>query len=191
MITHLYVNTPCPCGAKHRLPVDPAGRVDPAQVEEAIGERTALVSLMVANNEIGTLHPIRAIGAVCKRRGVLFHTDAVQAVGKVPLDVEEMGIDLLSLSAHKIHGPKGVGALQVRSRDPHVRLLPLLEGGGHERGMRSGTIALSRPSTRPSAVCFGFATSRSTTPVFGARSGASGQLASATGRRLPSVSTSS
>jgi cysteine desulfurase len=98
---------------------------------------------MAANNEIGTLHPIKEIGKLCKKRGVLFHTDAVQAVGKVPVDVEKMGIDLLSISAHKIYGPKGVGALYVRRKDPRVRLDPLIDGGGHERGMRSGTLAVT------------------------------------------------
>src|SRR5271157_3468207 len=94
---------------------------------------------MTANNEVGTLQPIRAIGRLCKERGVLFHTDAVQAAGKVPLDVEEMGIDLLSLSAHKMYGPKGVGALYVRSRGPRVRIEPQIDGGGQEGGLRSGT----------------------------------------------------
>jgi cysteine desulfurase len=97
---------------------------------------------MAANNEIGTVQPIRAIGKLCKEKGVLFHTDAVQAVGKLPIDVEDMGIDLLSLSAHKIYGPKGQGALYVRKRDPRVRLEPQIDGGGHERGMRSGTLAV-------------------------------------------------
>jgi cysteine desulfurase len=97
---------------------------------------------MAANNEIGTLQPIKAIGRMCKEKGVLFHTDAVQAVGKLPLDVEDMGIDLLSLSAHKLYGPKGVGALYVRKKDPRVRLEPQIDGGGHERGMRSGTLAV-------------------------------------------------
>jgi cysteine desulfurase len=122
------------------LEVDQFGQVSAEQVEEAITDRTILVSVMAANNEIGTLHPIRAIGDVCKRRGVLFHTDAVQAAGKVPLDVEEMGIDLLSLSAHKMYGPKGVGALYVRRQSPRVRLEPMIDGGGHERGLRSGTL---------------------------------------------------
>jgi cysteine desulfurase len=133
------------------LPVDRDGRVAAEQVESALTERTVLVSLMAANNEIGTLHPVRAIGEVCKRRGVLFHTDAVQSAGKVPIDVEEMGIDLLSLSAHKMYGPKGVGALYVRRHGPTVRLLPLFDGGGHERGRRSGTLPV------PLIVGFGLA----------------------------------
>jgi cysteine desulfurase len=122
------------------LPVDELGRVTAAQVETAITEKTILVSVMAANNEIGTLQPIAEIGALCKARGVLFHTDAAQAAGKVALDVETLGIDLMSLSAHKMYGPKGVGALYVRARDPRVRLEPMLDGGGHERGMRSGTL---------------------------------------------------
>jgi cysteine desulfurase len=97
---------------------------------------------MAANNVIGTLMPVKAIGKLCKEKGVLFHTDAVQAVGKVPVDVEDMGIDLLSLSAHKVYGPKGCGALYVRKKDPRVRLEPQIDGGGHERGMRSGTLAV-------------------------------------------------
>jgi cysteine desulfurase len=122
------------------LPVDEYGRVSAKQVEEAITDRTILVSVMAANNEIGTLQPIREIGRLCRSRGVLFHSDAVQAAGKIPLDVDEMGIDLLSLSAHKMYGPKGVGALYVRRREQHVRLEPLFDGGGHERGLRSGTL---------------------------------------------------
>jgi cysteine desulfurase len=122
------------------LPVDSSGQVSAEQVDEAIGEKTILVSLMAANNEVGTLHPLEAIGAVCKRRGVLIHTDAVQAAGKVPLDVERLGIDLASLSAHKMYGPKGVGALYVRKHAPRVRIEPQMDGGGHERGLRSGTL---------------------------------------------------
>jgi len=122
------------------LPVDRLGHVDLQQLEAAITERTILVSLMAANNEIGTLHPLAAIGALCKRKGTLFHTDATQAAARIPLDVEAMGIDLLSLSAHKFYGPKGVGALYVRRRNPRVRLVPMFDGGGHERGMRSGTL---------------------------------------------------
>jgi cysteine desulfurase len=124
------------------LPVDRFGRVSAAQVAQALTPHTILVSIMAANNEIGTLQPVEEIGRLCKSRGVLFHTDATQAVGKIPINVEKMGIDLLSLSAHKMYGPKGVGALYVRRRDPHVRLDPLLDGGGHERGMRSGTLAV-------------------------------------------------
>ncbi|HSD09641.1 MAG TPA: IscS subfamily cysteine desulfurase [Candidatus Binatia bacterium] len=122
------------------LPVDRYGQVDPDAVDRAITAETVLVSIMIANNEVGTIHPVSEIGKVTKRRGVLFHTDATQAVGKIPVDVERMGIDLLSLSAHKICGPKGVGALYVRSKDPRVRLAPLIEGGGQERGLRSGTL---------------------------------------------------
>ena len=122
------------------LPVDKFGQVHPEQVAEALTEKTILVSIMAANNEIGTLQPIREIGKLCKSKGVLFHTDAVQAVGKIPLDVDDMGIDLLSLTGHKIYGPKGVGALYVRKKDPRVRLEPQIDGGGHERGMRSGTL---------------------------------------------------
>jgi cysteine desulfurase len=122
------------------LPVDRYGQVTVEQVAEALTGQTILVSIMAANNEIGTLQPIHDIGRLCMERGVLFHTDAVQAAGKMPIDVEEDGIDLLSLSAHKMYGPKGVGALYVRRRNPHVRLDPLFDGGGHERGMRSGTL---------------------------------------------------
>jgi cysteine desulfurase len=133
------------------LPVDTYGRVSAEQVAQALTPRTVLVSVMAANNEIGTLQPIRDIGRLCKERGVLFHTDAAQAAGKVPLDVEDMGIDLLSLSAHKMYGPKGVGALYVRRREPRVRLEPQMDGGGQERGLRSGT------SNVPAIVGFGVA----------------------------------
>jgi cysteine desulfurase len=121
------------------VPVDPYGRVTVEQVAQALTPRTILVSVMAANNEIGTLQPLAALGRLCKERGVLFHTDAAQAAGKIPLAVEEMGIDLLSLSAHKMYGPKGVGALYIRRRDPRVRLEPQMDGGGQERGLRSGT----------------------------------------------------
>ena len=124
------------------LPVDKFGQVHPDQVREALTDRTVCVSIMSANNEIGTLMPLAGIGKVCKEKGVLFHTDAVQSAGKVPLDVQAMGIDLLSLSAHKMYGPKGIGALYVRKKDPRVRLEPQIDGGGHERGMRSGTLAV-------------------------------------------------
>jgi len=122
------------------LPVAADGRVSADQVAAAIRPDTALVSLMVANNETGVIHPIAEIGAACRDAGVLFHTDAVQAFGKVPLDVEAMKLDLVSLSAHKVYGPKGVGALYVRRRKPRVRLAPQIHGGGHERGNRSGTL---------------------------------------------------
>ena len=118
------------------LPVDGEGRVHPADVDKAIREDTILVSVMAANNEVGTLQPIREIGEICRARGVLFHTDAVQAVGAVPVDVQALQVDLLSLSAHKIHGPKGVGALYVRKG---TKLDSLLHGGAQERGFRAGT----------------------------------------------------
>lgn len=121
------------------LPVNGEGLLDLAQLEEAITDKTIIVSIMAANNEIGVIHPIREIGAICKKKGVLFHTDAVQAAGRIDIDVNEMNIDILSLSGHKIYGPKGVGALYVRRR-PRVRLTPIIDGGGHERGMRSGTL---------------------------------------------------
>jgi cysteine desulfurase len=122
------------------VPVDGEGRVDPAAVEAALGPRTVLVSVMAANGEIGVLEPLAAIGRVCRERGVLLHSDAAQAVGKVPLDVEALGVDLLSFSAHKLYGPKGVGALYVRRTRPRIHLEPLLHGGGHEHGLRSGTL---------------------------------------------------
>ena len=125
------------------LPVDGEGLVDPDAVARAITERTVLVSVMAANSEIGVLQPLAEIGRVCNERGVLFHSDAAQAVGKVPLDVEALGLDLVSLCAHKLYGPKGVGALWVRRRrrgGGRIRLAPLIHGGGHERGLRSGTL---------------------------------------------------
>jgi cysteine desulfurase len=124
------------------VPVDETGMVRPEAIAAALTDRTVLVSVMAANNEVGTINPIREIGALCHDRGVVLHTDATQAVGKVPVDVQADHIDLLSLSAHKFHGPKGIGALYVRRRDPQVRLTPLFDGGGHERGLRSGTPAV-------------------------------------------------
>jgi cysteine desulfurase len=136
-----------PCKALERkglrvtyLPVGQDGLVDPEDVQKAITDRTILISIMAANNEIGTLNPVAEIGRIAHERGVIFHCDGVQAVAKVPVDVEAMNIDLLSISAHKIYGPKGVGALYVRRKNPRVRLTPILDGGGHERGMRSGTL---------------------------------------------------
>jgi cysteine desulfurase len=122
------------------LAPDGFGRLSAAQVEAALTDRTVLVTLMLANNEIGTVHPLRDIAALCRDRGVLVHTDAVQGAGKIPFDVETFGVDLVSITAHKIYGPKGCGALYVRGKTPRVRLAPIIHGGGHERGMRSGTL---------------------------------------------------
>ena len=122
------------------LPVDQYGTVDPDAVRRAITPQTVLISIMFANNEIGTIAPVREIGAIAREHGVVFHTDAAQAVGHIPVDVEAMNIDLLSFSAHKCYGPKGVGGLYVRSRRPRVSVAPVIYGGGHERGMRSGTL---------------------------------------------------
>ncbi len=122
------------------VPVGQDGVVDPEAVKKAVTDKTILISVMAANNEIGTIQPIREIGAIARERGIFFHCDAAQGVGKLVIDVNEMNIDLLSLSAHKIYGPKGVGALYVRRKNPRVRLSPLIHGGGHERGMRSGTL---------------------------------------------------
>jgi len=124
------------------LPVDKTGMVSPDDVRNAITDKTILISVMLANNEIGTINPVAAIGKVAKEKGVLFHCDASQGVGKIPVNVQEMGIDLMSFTAHKIYGPKGIGALYVRRRAPRVRLEPMMYGGGHERGMRSGTLAV-------------------------------------------------
>lgn len=138
-----------PCAALERrgarvtlLPVDADGLVDPQALADAIEDDTVVVSVMAANNEIGVLQPLEAIGAACAERGVLFHCDAAQAVGKIPLDVERAGIDLLSISGHKLYGPKGIGVLFVRRRKAgrRVRLEPLQYGGGHEWGLRSGTL---------------------------------------------------
>ncbi|MBK8096841.1 MAG: IscS subfamily cysteine desulfurase [Planctomycetes bacterium] len=122
------------------LPVDRKGHVDLEQLAAAITDQTILVSLMAANNETGTIHPLATIGALCKQKGVLFHTDATQATGKMELNVDTQHLDLVSLSAHKMYGPKGVGCLYVRRKNPRVRLTAQMDGGGHERGMRSGTL---------------------------------------------------
>ncbi|HEX5604933.1 MAG TPA: IscS subfamily cysteine desulfurase [Candidatus Binatia bacterium] len=122
------------------LRVQTNGLVNLQRLEDSLTDKTILVSIMTANNEIGTIQPVEEIGRLTKKKGILFHTDATQAVGKVPVDVNKMAIDLLSLTAHKIYGPKGVGALYVRGTNPRVKLMPMLDGGGHERGMRSGTL---------------------------------------------------
>ena len=122
------------------LPVDSKGLVDLDDLRKAITDKTILISIMTANNEVGVIQDIKAIGKIARERGVLFHTDAVQAAGKVPFNVNEMNVDIASLSAHKFYGPKGVGALYVRRRNPRVLLTPIIDGGGHERGMRSGTL---------------------------------------------------
>ncbi|MBI3355510.1 MAG: IscS subfamily cysteine desulfurase [Nitrospirae bacterium] len=122
------------------LPVDKHGMVNPEDVRNAITDKTILISVMLANNEIGTINPVKAIGKIAKEKGILFHCDATQGVGKIPVDVQDMGIDLMSFTAHKIYGPKGVGALYVRKKNPRVRIAAQMDGGGHERGMRSGTL---------------------------------------------------
>ena len=122
------------------LGVGKDGRVDPDDVKKALTDKTILVSIMLANNEIGTVQPIEEIGKLTRERGVLLHSDAVQGVGKVPFDVQAMNVDLASITAHKMYGPKGVGALYVRRSKPRVRLVAQMDGGGHERGMRSGTL---------------------------------------------------
>lgn len=128
------------------LPVNSYGLIDLDQLKEALTDQTVLVSIMAANNEIGVIQPLAEIGKLCRERGAHFHTDAAQAIGKIPIDVNEMQIDLLSLSGHKIYAPKGIGALYVR-RKPRVRLEPLVNGGGQERGFRSGTL--------PTPLCVG------------------------------------
>ena len=128
------------------VPVERDGLVALDKLEAALTERTLLVSVLAAHNEIGVIQPVAEIGALCRARGVLFHTDAAQAAGKIPLDVEAMHIDLMSISGHKLYGPKGIGVLYVRRR-PRVRLLPLIDGGGQERGLRSGTL--------PTPLCVG------------------------------------
>ena len=122
------------------LPVDQYGLVDPDNVRKAINPETILISIMAANNEIGTIHPIAEVGKIAKEHGILFHTDAAQAVGRIPIDVQAMNIDLMSVSGHKICGPKGIGALFVRKSHPNARVVIQMHGGGHERNMRSGTL---------------------------------------------------
>jgi cysteine desulfurase len=153
-VEHKSVLDTCRRLAKHGarvtvLHVDRAGRVDPAEVERAITPDTVLVSVMAANNEVGAIQPLDEIGRIAKARRVLFHTDAAQAAGKVPVDVLAAGVDLLSFTAHKMYGPKGVGALFVKKRSPRLQLAALFDGGGQERGMRSGTLNV------PSIVGFG------------------------------------
>ena len=125
-----------------RLSVHSDGFFDLNKFEQSIQEETILVSVMHVNNEIGVIQPLREIGAICKERGIILHVDAAQSIGKIPVNVNEMGIDLLSISAHKLYGPKGVGALYMRRKDPRVQLQPIIFGGGHERGIRSGTLAV-------------------------------------------------
>src|SRR6266404_7602354 len=122
------------------LPVQKDGLVDLDDLKRAMDDKTILVTIMAANNEIGVLQPIEEIGKLCHQKGVIFHTDATQAVGKVPIDVIKQNLDLASISAHKMYGPKGVGALYVRRKSPRVQISPIIDGGGHERGMRSGTL---------------------------------------------------
>jgi len=131
------------------VPVGREGLVDVEAVRQAIGPKTILLSVMLANNEIGTIQPAAELGKLAKEKGVVFHVDGTQAVGKIPVDVEAMGIDVLSCTAHLIYGPKGIGALYVRRKNPRVRLAAMMDGGGHERGMRSGTTPV------PMAVGFG------------------------------------
>ncbi|HEX4136854.1 MAG TPA: IscS subfamily cysteine desulfurase [Bryobacteraceae bacterium] len=122
------------------LPVKGDGLIDLDMLREAITDKTILVTIMYANNEIGVLQPVAEIGKICREKGVLFHTDGVQAIGKVPVDVNKDNIDLMSITAHKLYGPKGIGALYVRRKSPRVQLTAQMDGGGHERGMRSGTL---------------------------------------------------
>src|SRR6202040_785655 len=122
------------------LPVQKDGRISLDGLKAAITDKTILIAIMTANNEIGVIQPIAEIGAIAKEKGILFHTDAVQAIGKIPFNVNELKVDLVAMSAHKMYGPKGVGALYVRRRNPRVLLAPQIDGGGHERGMRSGTL---------------------------------------------------
>ncbi|MDB9303389.1 MULTISPECIES: cysteine desulfurase family protein [Cyanophyceae] len=122
------------------LPVQPDGIIDLNELKKAFRPETILFSVMAANNEIGVLQPLAEIGEMCREKNIIFHTDAAQAIGKIPLDVQTMKVDLMSLTAHKVYGPKGIGALYVRRRNPRVQIAPQQHGGGHERGMRSGTL---------------------------------------------------
>jgi cysteine desulfurase len=122
------------------LHVDKFGMVDLDELQKSVDEKTILVNLMLANNEIGTIFPVKEIGEICRKRGVLFHSDCTQGIGKIPVNVHEMNIDMMSFSAHKFYGPKGIGALYIRNKDPKVKLIPQIDGGGHERGYRSGTM---------------------------------------------------
>jgi cysteine desulfurase len=122
------------------LPVQKDGLIDLDELKRAMDDKTILVSIMWANNEIGVLQPVADIGRLCRERGVIFHTDATQAVGKIPVDVNKSNVDVMSISAHKMYGPKGVGALYVRRKNPRVQISAIIDGGGHERGMRSGTL---------------------------------------------------
>jgi cysteine desulfurase len=142
---HKAILDPCAQLAKEGfrvtyLPVDPEGHIDLEKLKSSIKKDTILISLMAANNEVGTLHPLKEIGEIANKAGVLFHSDAAQAVGKIPIDVGKNNLDLLSLSAHKFYGPKGIGALLVRKKNPPLRLEPIFFGGGHEKGLRSGTL---------------------------------------------------
>ncbi len=139
------------------LPVNSDGLVDLALLEKALRPDTIVVSVMAANNEIGVIQPIAEIGAICRQHKILFHTDAAQAIAKIPLDVEAMQIDLMSLTAHKVYGPKGIGALYVRRRQPRVRLAPQIQGGGQERGLRSGTLYTPQIVGFAKAVALGLA----------------------------------
>ena len=128
------------------MPVQQNGLIDLVKLDAAITDNTLMVSIMAVNNEIGVIQPIKEIGALCRKKGAFFHTDAAQAVGKIPLDVDDMNIDLMSISGHKLYGPMGIGALYVRRR-PRVRIVAMINGGGQERGMRSGTL--------PTPLCVG------------------------------------
>jgi cysteine desulfurase len=144
-IEHKAVLDTCKRLEKHGLkvtylPVQKDGLIDLDELKRALTDKTILVTIMAANNEVGVVEPIEEIGRLCRERGILFHSDATQAVGKLPVDVEKQCIDLMSISAHKMYGPKGIGALYVRSKNPRVRLTAQMDGGGHERGMRSGTL---------------------------------------------------